>query len=138
MIYAAYLRIYEPVAAFHGPDRCRWAAAYATSHTRPRRRGSLAEQAKALQRAITTPGGMVPGQESEHALYTTPMSRARRRVTRGLAALRGDEVLSRDQSAAQIRAAIDGAVRGQPEFAVAMYHCAHAGWRSVAGFELAN
>mgnify|MGYP001051408848 CR=1 FL=1 len=29
MAYAAYLRIYEPVSAFHEPDRSRWAA-YAT------------------------------------------------------------------------------------------------------------
>jgi len=28
--YAAYLRIYEPVAAFHEPDRSRWVA-YADS-----------------------------------------------------------------------------------------------------------
>jgi hypothetical protein len=26
MSYAAYLRIYEPVSAFHEPDRSRWAA----------------------------------------------------------------------------------------------------------------
>jgi hypothetical protein len=114
MTYAAYLRIYEPVAAFHEPERSRWAA-YAASAARPRRRDSLAvEHAEALQRAITAPQIVVPDQESEHAyirradgvtyvcpwqtrqtasatralLYTTPMSRARRRVARGLAALR--------------------------------------------------
>jgi hypothetical protein len=26
MAYAAYLRVYEPVSAFHGPDRSRWTA----------------------------------------------------------------------------------------------------------------
>ena len=40
MTYAAYLRIYEPVSAFHEPDRSRWAD-YAASAARPRRRDSL-------------------------------------------------------------------------------------------------
>jgi hypothetical protein len=67
MTYAAYLRIYEPVAAFHEPDRSRWTA-YAASPTRPRRRDSLAaEHAEALYRAILAPQIVVPGQESEHA-----------------------------------------------------------------------
>jgi len=67
MTYAAYLRIYEPVAAFHEPDRSRWAA-YAASSARPGRRDSLAaEQAEALYRAIAAPHIVVPDQESEHA-----------------------------------------------------------------------
>src|SRR6266487_132840 len=67
MAYAAYLRIYEPVSAFHEPDRSRWGA-YAASSTRPRRRDSLAvEHAEALRRAITTPHAAVPERESEHA-----------------------------------------------------------------------
>ena len=67
MTYAAYLRIYEPVAAFHEPERSRWAA-YAASTARPRRRDSLAvEHAEALQRAITAHQIVVPDQESEHA-----------------------------------------------------------------------
>jgi hypothetical protein len=67
MAYAAYLRIYEPVSAFHEPDRSRWAA-YAASSTRPRRRDSLAvEHAEALRRTITTPWVAVPERESEHA-----------------------------------------------------------------------
>jgi hypothetical protein len=67
MAYAAYLRIYEPVSAFHEPDRSRWVA-YAASSTRPRRRDSLAvEHAEALRRAITTPWVAVPQRESEHA-----------------------------------------------------------------------
>jgi hypothetical protein len=65
--YAAYLRIYEPVSAFHEPDRSRWVA-YADSATRPRRRDSLAvEHAEALRRAITTPWVAMPERESEHA-----------------------------------------------------------------------
>ena len=67
MAYAAYLRIYEPVSAFHEPDRSRWAA-YAASSTRPRRRDSLVvEHAEALRRAIITPWAAVPERESEHA-----------------------------------------------------------------------
>jgi hypothetical protein len=67
MTYAAYLRIYEPVSAFHEPDRSRWVA-YAASSTRPRRRDSLmAEHADALRRAIAAPQAVVPEQESEHA-----------------------------------------------------------------------
>jgi hypothetical protein len=67
MTYAAYLRIYEPVAAFHEPERSRWAA-YAASTVRPRRRDSLAvEHAEALQRAITASQIVVPDQESAHA-----------------------------------------------------------------------
>jgi hypothetical protein len=67
MTYAAYLRIYEPVAAFHEPERSRWAA-YAASTARPRRRDSLAvEHAEALHRVIAAPEIMVPDQESDHA-----------------------------------------------------------------------
>ena len=293
--YAAYLRIYEPVAAFHEPDRSRWAA-YAASPTWPRRCDSLAaEQAETLSRAITAPALMVPDRESEHAyvrrvagvtyicpwqtrlrgqlsyhrlvsdpgsarprlvpsraeheavtlaeppgdrppgprarlhirasvwtvplawfvlfagterwlalglggggscaaqtasmtralLYTTPMSEARRRVARGRAVLRGlasgsaapdcdparaagelaeigrwlagfhpyslveldygglvqllsDDALSRDQSAAEIRAAIDGVARGQRELAVAMYRRARSRWRALGKYEMAN
>ena len=67
MTYAAYLRIYEPVSAFHEPDRSRWAA-YAASAARPRRRDSLmVEHAEALRRAITTPQAVIPERESQHA-----------------------------------------------------------------------
>jgi hypothetical protein len=67
MTYAAYLRIYEPVSAFHEPDRSQWAA-YAASAARPRRRDSLmVEHAEALRRAVTAPQALVPERESEHA-----------------------------------------------------------------------
>jgi hypothetical protein len=296
MTYAAYLRIYEPVSAFHEPDRSLWAA-YAVSAARPRRRDSLmVEHAEALRRAIAARQVVVPERESEHAyvrhadgityvcpwqtrlrcllaygrmlsatgallpgtipagdddqavaalarledaephdpstrlhilasvwtvplawfvpfaaterwlslgpgrgrasaratapatralVYTTPMSRARRRVARGQVALRGlaagsgdagweppraagdladvgrwleefhpyslveldygglvhlvsDDALCGDQSVAEIRAAIDGAVRGEWELAAAMYMRAHDRWRALAEFELAN
>ncbi len=67
MTYAAYLRIYEPVSAFHEPERSLWAA-YAVSSSQPSRRDSLAvEHAEALRRTITAPHIVVPEQESEHA-----------------------------------------------------------------------
>jgi len=65
--YTAYLRIYEPVSAFHEPERSRWAA-YAASAGRPRRRDALtAEHAEAVRRLITSPSAAVPERESEHA-----------------------------------------------------------------------
>jgi hypothetical protein len=218
MTYAAYLRIYEPVSAFHEPDRSRWAA-YAASAARPRRRDSLmVEHAEALRRAITTPQAVVPERESEHAYvrhadgitYVCPWQTRLRCLlaygrmlpvtgaplpgaipagdddqaiaalarledagahdpaTRlppraegdlaevgrwleefhpyslveldygGLVHLVSDDALCGDQSVAEIRAAIDGAARGEWELAVAMYMRAHNRWRAFAEFELAN
>jgi len=318
MTYTAYLRIYEPVSAFHEPDRSRWAQ-YAASPARPRRRDCLlAEHGEALRRLIATPQVALPEQESEHAyvrrvdgityvcpwqtrlrcvlaygqmlsaaaadwarpdallpgaglpgaglpgaglpgagadgdddqviaalarldeesgparphilvsvwtvpltwfvpfgpaerslslgpgrgrhaapdtaaatralVYTTPMARARRRVARGLFAVRhlqsqrptgsgddpgpsrvaaeladvgrwledfhpyslveldygglvhlaSDDALCADQSAAEIRAAVDGAARGERELAVAMYLRARSRWRAFADLEQAN
>lgn len=77
MNYAAYLRVYQPVSAFHEPDRSRWVV-YAASIMRPRRRDALAaEHAEALRRitsappvadwAAPVPPPAVPAQESKHA-----------------------------------------------------------------------
>ena len=300
MSYAAYLRVYEPVSAFHEPDRSRWAA-YAASATRPRRREALtAEHAEAMRRVVSAPYVVLPERESEHAyvrradgttyicpwqtrlrcllgygqmvssaspllpgtippgdddqavasalagleiegpprprdpsarlhilgsiwsvplawfvlfaaaerwlslgpgpgrvaaaatasatralVYTTPMARARRRVARALATFRdlppgyegtvldppqaaddlaevgrwlaefhpyslveldygglvylvSDDMLCGDQSVAEIRAAIDGAARGECELAMAMYMRAHSRWRAFTEFEQAN
>ena len=223
MAYAAYLRIYEPVSAFHEPDRSRWAA-YADSATRPRRRDSLAvERAEALRRAITTPWVAMPERESEQAYirrvdgitYVCPWQTRLRCLLAygqmqspsgalfpdalfpgsplpdaglpdaGPAALRhlpagsgdtigepsrvagdlaeagrwleefhpyslveldygglvhlvSDDALCGDQSVAEIRAAIDGAARGEHKLAVAMYMRARNRWRAFAEFELAN
>lgn len=52
MAYAAYLRIYEPVSAFHQPDRSRWLA-YADSSTRPRRRDSPAVEHAEVVRLVS-------------------------------------------------------------------------------------
>jgi hypothetical protein len=306
MTYAAYLRVYEPVSAFHEPDRSRWAA-YAASAARPRRRDALtAEHAEAMRRVVSAPYVVLPERESEHAyvrradgttyicpwqtrlrcllgygrmvssaspllpgtippgeddqavasalarleldgpsgphgprgprdpsarlhilgsiwsvplawfvlfagaerwlslgpgpgrasaaataaatralVYTTPMARARHRVSRALATFRNlppgfegtvldppqatddltevgrwlaefhpyslveldygglvylvsDDMLCGDQSVAEIRAAIDGAARGECELAMAMYMRAHSRWRAFTEFEQAN
>src|SRR5260370_42435028 len=164
MSCAAYLGIYEPVAAFHEPERSRWAA-YAASTAQPRRRDSLAvEHAEALQRAITAPQIVVPDQETEHAYirrsdgvtYICP-ARAETELGEvgrwleefhpyslveldygGLVQLLSDDALSSDQSAAEIAAAIDGVAKGERELAVAMYKRAQSRWRAFAEYEMAN
>jgi hypothetical protein len=65
--YAAYLRVYEPLSAFSGPDARRWAT-YAVSADRPRRACALAaEHADALRRLISAPPVMAPEGESGDA-----------------------------------------------------------------------
>jgi hypothetical protein len=56
----------------------------------------------------------------------------------GLVHLVSDDALCGDQSVAEIRAAIDGAARGECELAVAMYMRARDRWRAFAEFEQAN
>jgi hypothetical protein len=56
----------------------------------------------------------------------------------GLVHLISDDALCGDQSVAEIRAAIDGAARGECELAVAMYLRARNRWRAFAEFEQAN
>lgn len=65
MAYAAYLRVYEPVSAFREPER--WLSLGAGQG-----RASVAATASATRALV----------------YATPMPRARRRVARGLSALR--------------------------------------------------
>jgi hypothetical protein len=65
--YAAYLRVYEPLAAFSEPDGRRWAA-YAASTDRPRRAGALAaEHADSLRRLVADPPVVAPEWESGDA-----------------------------------------------------------------------
>jgi len=65
--YAAYLRVYEPLCAFPGPEARRWAM-YAASPDRPRWAGALAaEQADALRRLVSVPQVMAPEWESGDA-----------------------------------------------------------------------
>ena len=110
MTYAAYLRIYQPVAAFHEPDRSRWAS-YAASSARPRRRDSLAA-------------------ERPYSLVELDYG--------GLVQVLSDDALSSDHSAAEIAAAIDGVAKGERELALAMYQRAHSRWRGLAEYEMAN
>jgi hypothetical protein len=56
----------------------------------------------------------------------------------GLVHLASDDALCADQSAAEIRAALDGAARGERELAVAMYLRARSRWRAFADLEQAN
>jgi hypothetical protein len=65
--YAAYLRVYEPLSAFSGPDARQWTT-YAVSADRPRRAGALAaEHADAVRRLVSAPQVMVPEWESGDA-----------------------------------------------------------------------
>jgi len=130
MTYAAYLRIYQPVAAFHEPDRSRWAS-YTASSARPRRRDSLAaEQAEVLRRVIAATGIVLPDQESEHPYSLVGLDHG------GLVQVLSDDALSSDHSAAEIAAAIDGVAKGERE--LAMYQRAQSRWRAVAEYEMAN
>jgi hypothetical protein len=264
--YAAYLRIYQPLSAFHEPDRSRWTA-YAASSTRPRRREALtAESSEAVRRLVAAPGGgSTPEAESGHAyvrcvdgavyvcpwqtrlrclvadpavprlaarrvhirsstwnvplawfvpfdgaerwvvaeprvpgvvdvrygaralVYATPMVAARRRVARGLAVVRAlrvpdmpdlpdlrdprlaaelaevgcwlerfhpgslveldygglvsllsNDALNRDESVAELGAALDGIACGHSEVALAMYSRVHARWHAFREFEQVN
>lgn len=61
--YAAWLRVYEPLAAFSEPERSYWAA-YVADPGRPTRAGLLAaEQEAALRRAVAVPARVCPDEE---------------------------------------------------------------------------
>lgn len=65
--YAAYLRVYEPLAAFPEPARTGWAR-YADSPDRPRRANALAEEhAQAVRRMAAEPPLLAPERESGDA-----------------------------------------------------------------------
>jgi hypothetical protein len=65
--YAAYLRVYEPLAAFPEPERGAWAE-YAGSAGRSSRLPALqAEQAESLRRLLSVPPIVAPRHESPHA-----------------------------------------------------------------------
>ena len=114
--YAAYLRVYEPLSAFHGADARHWAT-YAVSADRPRRAGALAaEHADALRRLISVPHVMVPGWESgdayvrwvDGATYICPWQ-TRLRSWLGLSRLRA--AFPQLWSAAFTAEEVEGAVR---------------------------
>jgi hypothetical protein len=61
--YAAWLRVYEPLAAFSEPERSYWAA-YVADPARPGRAALLAaERQAALQRAVAVPARVGPDEE---------------------------------------------------------------------------
>ncbi|MFF5210217.1 hypothetical protein [Streptosporangium sp. NPDC000396] len=65
--YAAYLRVYEPLAAFTPSERDSWAA-YAEATDRPRRASALhAEHGEAVRRLLGVPPSPAPAQESPNA-----------------------------------------------------------------------
>jgi hypothetical protein len=65
--YAAYLRVYEPLAAFREPARSAWEA-YAAGSGVPNRVAALAaEHRSGLVNLLARPPVPVPPQESEHA-----------------------------------------------------------------------
>ena len=120
--YVAYLRIYEPLSAFPGPDARRWAA-YAASAGRPRWAGALAaEHADALRRLISAPPVVAPERESgnayvrrvDGATYICPWQ-TRLRSWLGLSRLRTTvpELWSAASSAAAMDAAIGAFARSQ-------------------------
>lgn len=61
--YTAYLRVYEPLAAFPEPERSHWYA-YAASDTRPTAQD---EQRQALANLLAVPPVLVPAQETRNA-----------------------------------------------------------------------
>jgi hypothetical protein len=135
--------------------------------------------------ALGSPGRRSAGSGARMLIYTTAMSRARRRVARAQATLRGvppgretagwdairaeaelaevgrwleefhphslveldygglvhlasDDVLRGDESAAEVRAALEGLAKGECGLAIAMYERAHSRWRAFAEAESAN
>ncbi|MFF0312736.1 hypothetical protein ACFYSC_35380 [Streptosporangium sp. NPDC004379] len=65
--YAAYLRVYEPLAAFAPRERASWTA-YAEASDRPRRAVALrAEHGEAVRRLLGVPPAPAPPHESPNA-----------------------------------------------------------------------
>ncbi|HKA97010.1 MAG TPA: hypothetical protein VKD66_12160 [Streptosporangiaceae bacterium] len=113
--FAAYLRVYEPLSAFSGPDARRWAG-YAASAGRPRWAGTLAaEHADALRRLMSVSPVVAPERESgdayvrrlDGATYICPWQ-TRLRSWLGLSRLKTTvpELWSATASAAAMDAAI--------------------------------
>lgn len=65
--YAAYLRVYQPLAAFPEPERSAWAT-YVAADGRPDRvTATESEHTQALRRLIAVPPIVVPARESDEA-----------------------------------------------------------------------
>jgi hypothetical protein len=135
--YTAYLRVYEPLSAFSGPDAQRWTA-YAASSGRPRRAGALAaEHADAVRRLISVPPVMVPERESgdayvrwvEGAAYICPWQ-TRLRSWLGLSRLRATDpqLWSATRHAAAVDAAAAGFARRPGQAATLRIHIQARTW----------
>ena len=68
-VHAAYLRVYEPLAAFDGPQRRRWEAYVASGAAVAPAEGVARERAAALRAVAHRPVSVVPAVE-EHAFVT--------------------------------------------------------------------
>jgi hypothetical protein len=135
--YAAYLRVYEPLSAFPGPDARRWAA-YAASTGRPRRAGVLAaEHTAGLRRLLSVPPVMVPERESgdayvrwvEGAAYICPWQ-TRLRSWLGLSRLKAadPQLWSATRRVGAVDASAAGFARGQGQAASLRIHIQARTW----------
>ncbi len=68
-VHTAFLRVYEPLAAFDGPARRHWEAYVAAGHAVAPAEGVVRERAAALRAVAASPPGVVPAVE-EHAFVT--------------------------------------------------------------------
>jgi hypothetical protein len=68
-VHAAFLRVYEPLAAFDGPARRRWEAYVAAGRAVPPAEGVVRERAAALRAVSGRPPQVVPVVE-DHAFVT--------------------------------------------------------------------
>ena len=135
--YAAYLRVYEPLSAFPGPEARRWAM-YAASPDRPRWAGALAaEQADALRRLVSVPQVMAPEWESGDAYvrradgvtYICPWQ-TRLRSWLGLSRLKAadPQLWSATRRVGAVDPAAAGFARGQDQAASLRIHIQARTW----------
>jgi hypothetical protein len=135
--YAAYLRVYEPLSAFPGPDARHWAA-YAAAPGRPHRAGALAaEHAAALGRLTSVPPVMVPERESgdayvrwvEGAAYICPWQ-TRLRSWLGLSRLKAADprLWAATRRVGAVDAVAAGFARGQGQAASLRVHIQARTW----------
>ena len=124
MTYAAYLRIYEPVAA-----RKRVARGLAALRSLPSGFAGAVWDPVHAETELAEVGRWL---EDFHPYSLAELDYG------GLVQLLSDDALRSGQSAAEIAAAIDGVTKGEHELAVAMYKRAHSRWRAFAAYEMAN
>jgi hypothetical protein len=69
--YTAYLRVYEPLAAFAEPERTRWEKYVASGEAPDPVAGGVAERRGTLANLVPTPPVAIPPRESEEAFVRT-------------------------------------------------------------------